>query len=268
VRSITIHHSGPSLEISIDGTTVVSAPDVPALTAAADGLDPNPLLLGADDRIDLKLKVKERSAVLEACKPDEALAQFLEEHQEDAANEEEDGLGIAPIVTGNVVDGQPWAWYSGSAYYEDYGWFLAPASERHPIIVLHASFESGMVDLQVLAGAWRWDETNSLVWSWRDDLEPNLQTCWPFHDDIDDDDLCANAFSVLFPDGEPDCPFDHDEDLPLFTISDRAPSITDDMIGQGLVEIWRPCKDHLDKILDLGHTWRWHEDRWVPADKE
>ena len=31
-----------------------------------------------------------------------------------------------------------------------------------------------MVDLQVDAGAWRWDETNALVWSWRDDNAPKI----------------------------------------------------------------------------------------------
>ena len=82
-----------------------------------------------------------------------------------------------------------------------------------------------------------------------------------------DDGLCAHVFSVLFPDGEPNCPLDHDEDLPLFTILERARSITDDMIGQGLVEIWHPCNDYLDKVLDLGQRRRWNGDRWVPADK-
>ena len=105
MRFLTIRHAEDLLEVIVDGTPLVSASDVPALFVAAEALEPNPLLLGADDHIDLELKVPERSAFLEACTPAKDLADYLDEHYEDAFNDwDADGLGIVPILTGTMVD--------------------------------------------------------------------------------------------------------------------------------------------------------------------
>ncbi len=253
MRSITIHHFGRSLEIAIDGISVVSAPDAAALVAAAETLDSNPLLCSADDRIDLDLEPEERSAILDACGPNAALAEYLEDFEDDA-------VGLTPIVTGNVVDGQQWAWYLGQE------WFIAPSSQPDPIIRFGMSIGGGMVDLSMEGGASRWNKSNAVTWAFRDDWEPPRPDCWPSYDGRSDESLCVYAFKSLFSTCVVHCPID-EGDGDCIWISEQAPTITDGMIGEGLASMWQPCKDHVDNLVDfLDGMWRWHEDRWVPAE--
>ena len=254
---VIVHHVGPALEISLDGTMMLSGPDVSALIASAEAHDPNPLLLSTNDRIDVELPVFQRADVLDAVAPDAGLVDYLWEHVDDATNDDEEGLGLAPIVTGNMVDGRSWGWYLPQD-----NWFLGPTEQTKHVLRLGLSFEGGMLSTLVQAGAWRLDKDTAVVWAWHEDAGTRL-TIWSlYYTPTSDEDLCLDAFRALSDDGDPDCAIEEGDNLPIFSI-DRTSGITDDMIGRGLALIWGPCEDHPDYLLH--DEWRWSKDHWVRA---
>jgi hypothetical protein len=280
---ITVTRDGDQVRITVGDEVVATGPDVPRLVEAAHALgESDPLKLRVGASLLLDLPQSERAAVFVAVGPHSTMSDELREREEELS-----GAYLysekPPIEAGISVDEQPWGWWhlasdpSTDGPNED-GWRLIPAWPAETVLHAAADFvgySMGSGPVKDI-GIRRWASLAAVSWSQEYEGGRPASTRVNYEiEDTDWDGLFLRAFSGFFHDDFSICPGCEEEEGNNYSVSVEAhPMFSNELIGQALTEIYRPCEEHegTPEVLIVkevaGHDWRWIGDSWMACSVE
>jgi len=278
---ISVVQDGDELRILIGDQVVAAGPDISNLIETARQLGQfDPLTFRAGTSLLLgDLTRREKALVLANVSEDTTLRGNLDERQEEVLNDlyEWSYTEVLAIETGISVDGRQWGWLPlSSEHLESVAPFpdaehfqLIPAGPREEILYAGAMFVGANMTSGWYTNTWirGWPDLAAVSWSDMED-QPTLVS---LSYEIDDwNALFLDAFRPLFGIDQVPCP--GCEDKKDWDISiDAHPMFSDELIGQAMVSIWRPCKEHEGEAEQLtvvnvaGHDWHWTGSYWIPS---
>jgi hypothetical protein len=278
VTPISVTSYGGQMHILVGQQVVATETSLSRLIDAAHALGENdPLNLRPQVSLLLDLPRREKATVLAAVSEHNTLVDQLWERDADLDGDYARVETRPAIETGILVDGRPWGWLflmSSTLPDVDGRWQLIPAGSSETILDVTAGWwgdNMGGTGPYKDIGIRRWSDLAAVSWYDICDGPTSMRVDYEVEDW---DKLFLDAFSDFFEGyygpSDPLCP--GCEETEDWRVSINANSMfSDELIGQALTEIYRPCNEHkgTPDVLFVEHVagrdWCWKGTTWTPA---